>query len=336
MTVSIKNIDLDLEKVFYIKIHKLDDRIIPLQPCYLGNSKWESWLPTEKGLFSLEMVNIHDGCYFSKSIAKDTDIHIRFISLIMKRAYFKELIHFEKGILEDINNLSASVSKINLFHTIWLENSNLVTRRFISTEIEYIFKVCRSLFDLLQEVIAKIWAKVKYSDPKLQSKKMQSTFSKMVYKSNKLSSSKEIESRYLIPTPLAQFYAKNGVFFNWLRLYRDKISHGGNSIEFIFILDEGFSISTEKEPFKGLNIWDKTELKNNKLGSVRVLVAYTILNTLDVLEDFDSVIKSIIQLPPDIAPDYEVFIRGENLSVLHELHKYIGDDAWLKYDKKEK
>ena len=321
----------DIQKVSYFKLDELDDRVIPLQSCYLGNSEWESWITTEKGLLPFKMVDVVDACYYAKSPAKETDIYISFVSLILKRAYFKELVHFVQGILEDINNLSASVSKINLFHQIWRENKELVTRRFVTTELEYIFKVCRSLFDLLQEVIAKIWTRFRYLDTSLSVKKLQPTFSKMVYKSDKLSSAQEIESRYLIPPALAQFYARNGVFFDWLRSYRDKISHGGNNIESLYIMDDGFAVSTETEPFKGLHIWEKTELKSNKLGSLRALVAYTILNTLHVLEDFTSVIQTIMQLPPDIAPDYDVYIRGENLGILHELHKYVDGDEWVRY-----
>jgi hypothetical protein len=297
----------DIQKVSYFKLDRLDDRAIALQSCYLGNSEWESWIPTDKGLLPLKMVDIVDACYYSKSPAKETDVYISFISLIMKRAYFKELVHFEQGILEDINNLSASVSKINLFHQTWRENKELVTRRFVTTELE----------------------------SNLSVKKLQPTFSKMVYKANKLSSAQEIESRYLIPPALAQFYARNGVFFDWLRSYRDKISHGGNNIESLYIMDDGFAVSTKIEPFIGLHIWEKTELKTNKLGSVRALIAYTILNTLHVLEDFTSVIQTIMQLPPDIAPDYDVYIRGENLGVLHELHKYVDGDEWIKYNKSQ-
>jgi len=35
-------------------------------------------------------------------------------------------------------------------------------------------------------------------------------------------------------------------------------------------------------------------------------------------------------LPQDIAPDHEVYMRGENLSILLELHGYIDNEAWLK------
>lgn len=320
----------DIEKVSYIKVDSFDDRVIPMQPCYLGESNWEAWISTEKGLLPMKVVDVADACYFSKEPANSKDVHIGFISLIMKRAYFKDLVHFENGILEDINNLSASVAKINLFHEIWRGDNKKITRRFVTTEMEYIFKVCRSLFDLLQEVIMKIWARFKYVDTSLTTKKLKPTFSKMVLSNNKLSTAEEIAERFQIPMPLADFYRRNGVFFSWLRSYRDKISHGGNSIHSLYMMDDGFAISTEVEPFKNLHIWDYADLKPNGLGSVRSVVSYAILNTLHALEDFSSAIQSIMQLPPDIAPNHEVYIRGENLGVLLELYEYAEDKAWVK------
>lgn len=320
----------DIAKVSYIEVDSFDERVIPLQPCYLGESNWESWFSTEIGLLPCKIVDVIDACYFSEEKARDTDIYIGFIDLIMKRAYFKELVHFENGILEDINNLSASVVKINTFHDMWRKDKNIISRRFITTELEYIFKVCRSLFDLLQEIIMKIWARFQYIDTALEVKKLPPRFSKMVLHNSKPSTSQEIAERYFIPLPLAEFYERNSKFFFWLRSYRDKISHGGNSIQSLYIMDDGFAISTKNEPFEGLHIWEHSELKPNGLGSVRAVVSYAILNTLCALEDFSVVIQSIMQLPPDIAPKYNVYARGENLGVLLELHTYVGENAWVK------
>lgn len=320
----------EIAKVSYIEVDSFDERVIPLQPCYLGESTWESWISTENGLLPFKVVDVIDACYFSKEPARNTDIYIGFINLIMKRAYFKELVHFENGILEDINNLSASVAKINTFHDMWRKDKDIISRRFITTELEYIFKVCRSLFDLLQEVIMKIWSRFQYIDTTLEVKKLAPKFSKMIFHNSQISTSQEIAERYLIPLPLAEFYERNGKFFSWLRSYRDKISHGGNSIQSLYIMDDGFAISTESEPFKGLHIWEHSELKPNGLGSVRAVVSYAILNTLTALEDFSVVIQSIMQLPPDIAPKHNVYARGEDLGVLLELHTYVGENAWVK------
>lgn len=318
------------KKVSYIKIDNLGDRYVPLYPLYLGNSNWEFWIPTENGLRSLKTVGVSEGCYFSQERAQSTDVYIGFINFIMKRAYFKDLAHFGNGILEDINNLSASVVKINLFHEIWQKDKSKISRRFVTTEMEYIFKVCRSLFDLLQEVIMRIWSRFQYNNTSLKTKKLRSSFSEMILYDKQLSTPKKIAERYAIPLKLAEFYECNGKFFIWLKSYRDKVVHSGNSIESLFITDDGFAISTKNEPFKDLDIWEISELKPNGLGSVRSVVSYSILNTLKALEDFSSVIQSIIQFPPDIAPDHNIYIRGENLDILFDLHTYVEDGTWIK------
>lgn len=320
----------DLHKVSYLKLNLLGERIVPLQPCFHPETGWESWIPTKQGLIPIEIVDVANACYFAQHPVKEDDICIDFINLIVKRAYFNDLVHFERGIFEDINNLSTSVVKINLFHQLWKKDKNLITERFIKIELEYIFMVCRSLYDLLQEVILKIWNRFQYIDTTLQTKQLKKSFSKMVLYNNQLSSSTEIKKRFLLPQQLADFYARNGNFFNWLRSYRDKIAHSGENIDYLFILDQGFAISIDYEPFKELHIWEQTEIIQSKLGSVRTLVAYAILNTLHALEDFSSVIQSIMQLPDDIAPNHKVYIRGESLYILKHLYKYAEGEEWVK------
>ena len=319
----------DLREVWYLKIDELDDRTVPLQPCYLGNSNWEDWFPTESGLIRLPIVDVEDGCYFSSQPASEQDIHFRFISEVIKKAYWPDLVHFERGILEDIHNLASSVSKINLFHKLWLTDKTKITSRYVTTELEYIFIVCRSLFDLLQEVIQKIWTRFRYVDSNKSTKKLESTFSKMLFKANMLSTAAEISERYLIPPPLAEFYCRHSQFFMWLRSYRDRISHGGNSIQTLYITAKGFAVPTSARPFSDLNIWNKTVLQENGLGSVRTLVAHVILSTLEALDDFTSTIGSIMQLPPDIAPNHEVYVRGKDLKILQDLKKYMIGDEWV-------
>jgi len=221
------------------------------------------WFQTEIGLRQIPIVDANNACYFAKFPVEEADSHIRFINLIMKRAYWPDLVHFERGIFEDIHNLAASVSKINLFHETWLFDKEKVTSRFVTTELEYIFKVCRSLYDLLQEVISKVWARFQYIDTKKTTKKLGSTFSKMLYKRNVLSTKEEIAKRYLLPLALADLYFRQGQFFDWLRNYRDRISHGGNNIDLLFITDIGFAISTRDPPFNALDFWRTTDLQKN-------------------------------------------------------------------------
>ncbi|OHZ03009.1 hypothetical protein [Salinicola sp. MIT1003] len=319
----------EFEKVTYLKIEKFDGRVIPLQPCYHGNSNWESWIDIGGKLGPLKIVGVASASYFAKAPERETDIFLEFVNLIVKRAYYPDIAHFEEGIHEDINNLATCVEKINLFHEIWMSDKNRISSRYISTELEYIFKVCRSLFDLLQEVAMKLWKRFQYRDNSIDKKELKPSFAKMVYHDNKLITTEQIAAKYSIPVPLAAFYERKGAFFDWLRAYRDKIAHGGNSFHGIFMMEEGFAISVEAEPFQGLHIWETSEVKQNGLGSVRALVSYAILNTIHALEDFAVTIQKIMKLPTDIAPGYNVFLRGETLMVLRSLHKYGEEQAWI-------
>lgn len=105
-----------------------------------------------------------EGPYFAKDPVKEGDGYLEFTNWLMKRAYFREIVHYQNGILEDIQNLSSSIDKINFFHRCWLNDKKVISRRYVSTELEYIFKVCRSIFDLLQEVHRRIWKRFWHVD----------------------------------------------------------------------------------------------------------------------------------------------------------------------------
>lgn len=76
--------------------------------------------------------------------------------------------------------------------------------------------------------------------------------------------------------------------------------------------------------------WMKGLQCQQKLSHLKGLISYTVLSTLNILEDFSSVIQSITQLPQNITPEHQVFIRGNHLGVFHDLHKYLDDHAWIK------
>lgn len=326
MEVTLEN----FKKISYLAFDALDGRVVPLLPCYIGNAEWEMWFQVESELTRLPIVDVADGCcYFSSHPVDGADMHSSFISKIVKTAYWPDLVHFERGILEDILNLATSASKVNLFHELWLSDKNKVTSRYVTTELEYIFKVCRSLFDLLQEVIQKIWSRFQYIDSDKKTKKLKSTFSKMLYENNNLSSSEEIAEKYMLPQPLAEFYCRHGVFFDWLRSYRDRISHGGSNIQGLYITEVGFAVSTKDHPFNVLDIWNSTTLQNNGLGSVRTLIAHVILSTLGALDDFATTIESLMQLPPDIAPNHDIYVRGKELTIISDLDSYMNGNEWV-------
>ncbi|MCT7571380.1 hypothetical protein [Aliarcobacter butzleri] len=45
-------------------------------------------------------------------------------------------------------------------------------------------------------------------------------------------------------------------------------------------------------------------------------------------------ISSIIQLPNDILPNYNIYVRSEFNETLKQLHTYVDDNAWNKNEAK--
>ena len=79
-----------------------------------------------------------------------------------------------------------------------------------------------------------------------------------------------------------------------------------------------------------VDFWNDKNTLPNKLGSVRSVIAYVILNTINSLEEFTKIISSIVDMPYDISPDYSVFIRSPHISALIESNKYINEQPWNK------
>jgi len=325
---------INFEILSHLNISDTDliDRTIPLFSLY-ENNEWKKYIRSNNDFIRLKIVDIVDGFYFSKQPVLKNDLKLIFFNVMLKKANFKEKSKFIIYILDDIQNLSASIEKINLFYTMRDKINSVILSKYISTELEYIFKVSRSIYDLLQELITVIWNKFEYID-KIQEKKQfckncKSSFNSVIELNNKLSSIDELVNRHKIPYQLAEFYHNHGKFFSWLRAYRDKISHSGQSFN-IFVDDKGFSLSIENNHFTNLHFWDEKNVLNNNLGSVNSLVAYIVLNTVMGLEEFAKTIDAIMILPDDIAPEHNIYLRSKFNKTLKELHKYDDEMAWKK------
>lgn len=204
-----------------------------------------------------------EGHYFAKERVSDADGYLFFSDYMLKHAYYPEVVYYIHAILDDLLNLGASIEKLDLFFTDWLKEHSKVSERFVSTELEYIFNACRSIFDLLQQIVLKLWDRVQLIDEEENTKKkrLPSSFSKMVLTASTLLSQEEIQKKHAIPSRVAEFYFQQGPFFKWLRDYRDHI-------------------------------------------------------------------KETIELPYDIAPNYNVFVRGRNSEALLKLESYLTTEAW--------
>lgn len=314
-----------LKQVPYLDIANLQGRAIPTLSFY-DSTKWHFWMPTSDGLSAID-ARPAEGDYFSRAPERPSDIYMEFLNFMVQRAYWPSVARFIDAIRNDVHNLGASLQKFHLFHHAAKEK-RFHTRRFASTEIEYIFGTCRSMFDLLQEVIAALWDTVRLNDQNIPKRHLPKSFRKMVLKDGKVMASDDICDAYGIPKQLADYYSRAASFFAVLRQYRDNIIHHGKTPEMIFLTERGFAVSKETEPFASFNVWQQGQIQPNGLASIRPVLAHVVIETVKSCEDFARTIQSIIRFPPDIAPGFRLFLRGYHNEELIQLESVKANSQW--------
>ena len=330
----------DVSKITYLR-KNTDGRMIPLYPYYDHESKsWEIFVMNYEGkLTKMVITELTEGMYFCKSPKSSSDAYLPFINFMLKRAYWKEITYFIESIFTDILNIAASTFKLKQIYITWFAAAlggetdlGLGINRVVITELEYLFMVCRSIYDLLQTCISKGICGHKLSGTRLG--KNDPTFADIIFKNNEIRTKKELINDYSIPEPIAEYYVNQAVFFKWLRDYRDLILHGGKSIDIIYITEHGFAVSIDKPPFQSLkNLWSEsntiiTDTSSRGMGSLESFVAYTIIHTLKALNDFVNMIEQLIDFPADVAPDYKVYLCSPHIKYISNLDKCITEEPW--------
>jgi hypothetical protein len=325
--MSFKISSEELKKVTYLQVGDLQGRVVPLFPCYHEDGSWELWVPTNGGLQKMKPSKMAEGKYYAKNPAQAGDVYLAFFDFMCKRAYWERIVPLIEGIYDDLQNLSACLAKVDLFYKEW-KQTHFDAGRFIITELEYLFSVCRSLFDLVQECNSTMWRSFKFHDPKYGKKNLPNSFRAMILENGQLRTKEQIAARFAVPDLVAEFYVRQSTFFTWLREYRDYFSHSGKSFELVFSIGKGFAISMDTKPFSSMTIWSDQNTQPNRLGSVRSLMAHLIISTFRAVEEFADAMSRMIVFPSDVAPDYHVFICGPHIANLQDLESRITAKAW--------
>lgn len=315
----------ELGKIPYIDVDHIHGRIIPSLSFYDGE-EWHFWFPGPDGLVDLRGEPA-EGDYFAREPEKDTDIYFDFLNFMNQRAYWPSVTHPIDGIRNDLHNLGASLGKLDLFYHVSKDRKLEVTR-FVSTELEYIFVVCRSIFDLLQEIIAELWDKTELVNKGISKRQLPKLFRRMIMKSGSLMEVDAIKTQFRIPRDLAEFYFRQAPFFQILRNYRDNITHRGHEFKFIFTTEKGFAVHKDRQPFASFNVWNEEHMLPNGLSSLRPAIVYVITQTLNACEDFSHTIQHIVRFPSDIAPGFKLFVRGFHNRELLDMNAILENCMW--------
>ena len=316
----------ELKKIPYLNHDNMYGRMVP-QVSFLDKGKWRFWFFGHNQIMEAREGAIPvEADYFSLEPESKTDLFLDFLNFMTQRAYWPETGDYLNGIRSDIHNLAASLAKLEHFYTTSMEVPGI--RRWATTEIEYIFFVCRSLFDLLQKTIATMWNRVEFKDKNTKKHQLPHSFSTMSLFDRKLLTAEEIVERHNIPLALAQFYYRQGPFFQMLKRYRDDLIHYGKDVKWLFATKRGFAIQDDAVPFRDFGIWNDEHKQPNGLASARPIIAHVIDQTLHACEDFSGTIQQIIMFPPEIVPGYNLYIRGFHTCYLLDIERIQSNCLW--------
>lgn len=258
-----------------------------------------------------------EGAYFASEAEQEHDLDLHFLNFTAQRACFLGLEKPIAGIRDDICNLGASVAKIKLLHDTKAQNKNGVCR-MVTTEVEYIYSLCRSVYDLLQEFAMKLWEMANHPESNSQSEKKQrkhpkldKSFAGMALKSNvPRTSADELVAKYSIPQEWAQFYVDHANFFAGIRQFRDNVVHNGSYAGSVFENEKGFLIQKGKKPFANLDLWRSDEIFANDLAPLLPAIGYMIMHTIDALENFTQMLERNFAFPEPLVPGMKLYMRG--------------------------
>lgn len=314
------------DKLFHIR-KDIKKRIIPLCPVLDAEGKWHVWIERGDDFQEVKIIKPVESDYFGQKVDSENDVYFEFMNFMYQRATREDVYPALEAITSDMHNLAACFHKIELFHTLKYEKG-IDVNRFIVTEIEYVFSVCRSLFDLFQLVAKKYWGGIKLFDPKIKKRDLKDSFAEMVLKGKEVRTAEELQYRFGLPVVLANFYVQEANFFKKIRDYRDNIYHRGLTPHIIFHTPKGFAVQASYEPFACFNVWKKETFLPNNLAPIKPIIAFAVGKTFDAMNQYVNTLSRIIKFPEEIAPGYFLFMRGHHIHKLAELEDYIENNPW--------
>lgn len=281
----------------------------------------------------IQVVETIHSNYVAKSAARDNDLLIWFAETMWQRASFPDIAHAIQSICDDFHLLAISAAKLEHFFLARDQIGDELLRSFVRTELEYLITVARSVFDLLQEVVAGLWNRhTRLIDPendkvRKRNRLHDTRFTKAVFKAQKIpKTAAELVEKYALPPALAEQYEKLAPFYETLLEARDKIVHFGKTVDMIFVTEKGFCVDPKLKPFSEF-AWKPEHYFNETIVSLLPWFAHIVIGTIDACNSLLGSYARAIPLLPPIAPGYRVFIRDPANDALIRLWKISNGEA---------
>ena len=149
-----------LTQLPHLDLSELGDRAAINLPVWDGEN-WRYWRIQGDSATEGKMAGVIKSNYLARSPHEESDVSIPFVEIMWQRASWPEILRLISGVENCIRKMGTSVAKMK--HTYLTRNQLPVgaAPEFATTEFEYSIVLCRTVFDLLQEIISKLWEHLK-------------------------------------------------------------------------------------------------------------------------------------------------------------------------------
>lgn len=297
-----------------------DGRNVPiLTYCDPTEPHMTTWAPTKAGgLQFIKVVDVIFGTYVGFQAKEDTDIPLSLSYIIHNHLSYDDVTTLTHSAVQDFVGLLASIEKyfILLSHKNACGSGNV--EHLVKIEIESIFGMYRSFYDLLQEIIAFVIKRHHPNKPDLPK-----SFRRIVEKTPE-----ELAEKYFLPPNIITFYKEKQLIFTLTRQIRDNIYHNGVDLGAVFSFPDGFAVSTDVRPWKDLSeqfpLWPKERQKDNRLGSALLIYCLLVEDAFKTMQFLaDCILGSFCPPPTAMFKDgVQVYLRTTFNKHLGQLDTY--------------
>lgn len=315
----------------YLDLQALGGRPVPVHS-YFDGDDWHLWVrASEPGLLQpLQTAGVVEGEYLAAVPVAPSDLHSLFFEFFDKRTALPNAQPFLTALRNDLFNIAASLAKLQLIADAKRERA----WRLALTEVEYLVIVCRSVFDLIQEVVHRFWKAIRLVGGKVK-EDIPQTFAKVVLHGGTPRTAHEIRDYFGLSDALSHWYEVHTAFFICLRQSRDFIIHSPRADDIIFETDSGFQVSSRDGMFSQCVRWHSAALGPNALGPLNFALSEWVTSTLKAIETLPTAIAAQITPLPDYAPATRLYLRSPDLGAFLSVKRIVTDDPWGRFNGNE-
>lgn len=322
----------ELNQLPYYDAQPLAGRVVQLRSFYdHDDDEWHLYHPVSEGeLGRIAGGEVVRGTYFAeRPFDPAADVGFPLGTFVARFASWQDVAIVTGKMETDILQLASLFGKLDLI----LKSDSLGDTKksaLLESELEHLVTLSRSFYDLLQKFSKRLTFKVR--DPEDRESRvfqdLPDGFADIALHGDQPLSAGEISERYGLPDELAEFYASEAKGFAALRNIRDGLVHHGKRAPNVYMLDEGPAIDVRAEQWSDLPVWKETELRREKFGSVRALLAHHAQGALSIPTRYLEAFAAQIAVPPPLIANVSVYLRGPYTHTLNSLDEMLVD-PWI-------